>query len=274
MQVYRGFDVATATPAPEELDVLPHSGINEKDPSETYSVEEFLSRADAALDQARSSGRIPLIVGGTALYLKAFLYGLDEMPDKNPEYRESIRSEAEGSPDGYLHDKLSGIDPEAAENIHPNDTKRIVRALEIHHETGRTKTELTSGQDTIRDRIDPYVVGLKRPRDELKDRIRRRIRSMLKNGLIEEVRLLREEGSVSKTLRQAIGFRSVSKYLEGAFERDDIEEKMYSRTKELARKQMSWFRKFPVDAWFHPENDEKELIETVGNKLDRYERVR
>ncbi|MFB6346102.1 MAG: tRNA (adenosine(37)-N6)-dimethylallyltransferase MiaA, partial [bacterium] len=171
------------------------------------------------------------------------------------------------------HDRLKEIDPTAAENIHPNDTKRVIRALEIFHETGRTKTELTSGQDTIREHLDPTVIGLKRPRSELKERIRRRIDRMIDDGLIEEVKSLREEWDVSKTLRQAIGFRSVSQYLDGSLTKDEIKDTMYSRTKELARKQMSWFKKFPVDDWFHPEHDHEELIAALGNKLDRHERV-
>lgn len=274
MQVYRGFDVATATPEPEDLEALPHTGINDRNPEETYSVEAFLGEADEALQQAQARGRTPVLVGGTALYLKAFLYGLDDMPERNPEYRRKLRDEAEEREDGYLHDRLEAIDPDAADKIHPNDTKRVIRALEIYHETGRTKTELTAGEETIRDHLEPAILGLKRSRAELKKRIRRRIRTMLNNGLIEEVKLLKETGSVSQTLRQAIGYQSVSQYLDGSLNRDDVEDRMYRRTKELARKQMSWFRKFPVDEWFHPDDDKKELIETVGNKLDRHERVR
>lgn len=273
MQVYRGFDVATATPDTEDLEAFPHTGINSRDPDESYSVEEFLTEADEAVETARGNDRTPVVLGGTALYLKAFLYGLDDMPEKNPEYRRKLRDEARENPDGYLHERLRAIDPQAADNIHPNDTKRVIRALEIHHETGRTKTELTSGEQTLREHLDASVIGLRRPREELKQRIRRRIKRMLNDGLIEEVRLLKEEGPVSKTLRQAIGYDSVSKYLEGALEMDEVQDRMFKRTKELARKQMSWFRKFPVDEWFHPENDKKELIATVGNKLDRHERV-
>jgi tRNA dimethylallyltransferase len=266
MQIYRNFDVATATPSGDQLNLFPHTGINEIDPDESYSVTEFLERADSALDEAVQAGRHPVILGGTPLYLRTFLYGMDDMPDENPDFRAKMRQLAEDTSSNHLHEKLGDIDPTAAEKIHPNDTKRIIRALEIYHETGQTKTELTS-EDTIRNRIEPTVIGLTRARDELDDRIRDRIETMLNDGLIEEVKQLREQWNVSETLKQAIGYRSVSKYLDGKINKETIVERMYKRTHTFMRKQESWMNRFPVREWFHPNKDFKELMDTVGNKF-------
>ncbi len=267
MQVYRHFDVATATPSKENRNKFPHSLINEIDPSEEFNVTEFLNRADAACEKAHEQGRHPVLVGGTALYVRTFLYGMDEMPDKNSDYREMLRQEAEETSRQAIHDRLKGVDPEAADKIHPNDLKRVIRALEIHHETDRTKTELTS-EDTLRSHLDPLVIGLRRDREELDERIRTRIHEMLEDGLIDEVRTLRNNWDVSETLRQAIGYLSVSDYLDDKITKDEMIRRMHDRTYQLVRKQETWYKKIPVNHWFHPDNEHKELIATVGNQFN------
>lgn len=267
MQVYRHFDVATATPTEDERNKFPHSLINEVDPSEGFSVTRFLERADEACREAREAGRHPILVGGTALYVRTFLYGMDEMPEKNPEFREEMRELAEETSRQHLHEKLEEIDPEAADSIHPNDRKRVIRALEIHHETGRTKTELSS-EDTIRPSIDPTVIGLRRDREELDERIGERIDRMLERGLVEEIRELRADWDVNETISQAIGFRSVSEYLDDKIGSDEMVETIHDRTYQLVRKQETWYKKIPVDHWFHPEREKEELIATVGNQFD------
>ncbi len=266
MQIYRHFDIATATPSEEDLELFPHTGVNEIDPDESYNVSEFLKIADAACVRAREEDRHPLIVGGTPLYLRAFLYGLDEMPGKNPDFRRTMRQLAGEKSSGFLHERLRAVDAPAAENIHPNDTRRIIRALEIYHETGQTKTKLTS-EDSLRDRFDPTVLGLRRPREEMEERITGRIEKMLDEGLIREVKQLRENWDLSRTLKQAIGFRSVSKYLDDTITKREVPEQIAERTWSLLRKQESWFRRFPVDEWYHPEHQKEELIDTLGNRF-------
>lgn len=267
MQIYRHFDVATATPPETDRNKFPHTGINEINPDDDFSVSEFLEMADRACKEAVENDRHPVVVGGTALYIQSFLYGLDDMPDKNPEYRRQLRREAEEKESDYLHQRLQSIDPDAAEKIHPNDKRRIIRALEIYHETGKTKTELTS-TDEIRSQYEPTVLGLTRSREELDDRIESRVEQMLENGLIEEIRALKQDWDVSKTLKQAIGFQSVSDYLDGKISYSEIGELMVDRTRNLVRKQESWFKKLPVTEWFHPDHDNEELIDTVGNQFD------
>lgn len=273
MEIYRGFDVATETPSSSNLARFPHTAVNELDPSEDYSVADFLDRADRALDRVAPTDRVPVVVGGTALYLKAFLYGLDDMPPANPDFRERLRERARGRDDDFLHRRLREVDPDAADAIHPNDQRRLIRALEIYHETGRTKTELTRGERTIREEISPVIVGLNRPREELDRRIRRRVEGMLSRGLVDEIAELRERFNPGQTIRQAIGYDAVCRHLDGRIDRGEVVESMVEKTRELVRKQMSWFRRFPVDGWYHPESDRGELIQTVESKLERTARA-
>lgn len=269
MEVYRGFDVATETPSRREREVFPHTAVNCLPPSEDYSVADFLDRSNEGLREARRGGRLPTVVGGTAMYLQAFLFGLDEMPSANPEYRRRLRRYAEQHGEDALHERLRGVDPASAEKIHPNDHRRIIRALEIHRETGRTKSELTREDRTIRDVIDPTVIGLRRPREELYDRVVPRIRRMLDRGLIEEVQRLRDERSPGRTVRQAIGFESTCRYLDGEIDREALVERMAEKTRNLIRQQMSWFRRLPVDGWYHPDHEREELVRTVDTQLER-----
>ncbi len=269
MEIYRGFDVATGTPSPSRLAVFPHTAVNERPPSEDYSVADFLDRADDGLQKARREGRMPVVVGGTAMYVQAFLFGLDDMPPANPEYRRGLRRFVEQRGGEALHRRLRQVDPPAAEKIHPNDHRRVIRALEIFHETGRTKTQLTRDERTVREDVEPTVIGLSRPREELHDRAEARVHRMLEEGLVEEVRRLRKDESPGKTVRQAIGFEATSRHLDGEIDREGLVETMVEKTRSLIRKQTSWFRRLPVDEWFHPDHDREGLIRTVDTQLER-----
>lgn len=268
MQVYRGVDVMTATPSSDELDILPHSGINDLSPADDYSVKDFLSRAQRAGKRAREAGHLLTVVGGTPLYLKAFLFGLDELPPPDEDFRQQLREQAEREGRAAVHDRLKDVDPTAAGNIHPNDLKRTIRALEIHHQTGRTKTEITSGTEEVRPEIDPEVVGLRRPDEELRARIRDRCDRMIQHGLIEEVRELLD-GEVARTLRQAIGFQEVEAFLEDDLTREELAEEMSTNTWQYVRKQRTWYRQFPVREWYHPEADRKEIVNHVEQLAQR-----
>jgi len=208
------------------------------------------------------------VVGGTPLYLKAFLYGLDELPPPDEDFREQLREQAEREGRAAVHDRLKDVDPTAAGNIHPNDLKRTIRALEIHHQTGRTKTEITSGDDTVRPEIDPTVIGLRRPDDELQDRIRRRCDRMIEHGLVEEVQELLQ-GDVARTLRQAIGVQEVQNFLDEDGTREELLEELTTNTWQYVRKQRTWYRQFPVRAWHHPESDRKEIVHHVEQLAQR-----
>ncbi len=268
MQVYRQADVLSASPSESKLNLLPHAGINEKAPDEESSVHEFLRRAKRREEELGPGGRILTVVGGTPLYLRSYLYGLDELPPPDEEFRSRLRRRAEREGRERVHERLATIDPQAAKNIHPNDLKRTIRALEIHHQTGRTKTELTSGEDELRPGIEPLILGLRRPAEELRSRIRRRCERMLEEGLVDEVKSLRAMNP-SRTLRQAIGYEEGCRYLDGEIDRDELFDELESNTWEYARKQMTWFRQFPMEEWYHPDHQEEELIDAVEHLTKR-----
>jgi tRNA dimethylallyltransferase len=267
MQVYNGFDVATATPPAENLDIFPHRGINELPPDENYSVADFLELSSRGLTAAATQDRFPVIVGGTALYLKNFLFGLDKMPPADQPYRQQLRREAKKGEEGLLHARLKEIDPAAAQKIHPNDQRRIIRALEIYHLSGQTKSELISENDKIRKEINPLIIGLNRPADELKSRINSRVKNMVATGLVEEIKRLRGKNRLARTLTQAIGFPEVVKFLAGELDKRELIEEISTSTWQFARKQMTWFKRFPVEKWYHPEEEKEELQKKIEQKI-------
>ncbi|MFP4686546.1 MAG: tRNA (adenosine(37)-N6)-dimethylallyltransferase MiaA [bacterium] len=267
MQVYSGFDIATATPSAAELAMFPHAGINCLSPTENYNVADFLELCQQAFRDAGAAGCFPVVVGGTALYIKTFLFGLDEMPAADSEYRARLREQARKAAPDFLHEKLKKIDPAAAQKIHPNDWRRIIRALEIFHLSGKTKSELISENDKIRPGINPLVIGLNRPPKELKKRIRLRVEKMFDQGLAGEIESLREEYSLARNLRQAIGFPEVEKYLAGKIDKETLVAEMTASTWQFARKQMTWFKRLPVEKWYHPEEEKKELKKRIEQKI-------
>ncbi len=268
MQVYRGFDVATASPPAGVLAEIKHSGVNELDPAENFDVAAFLKLAEEAVEAAVKSARLPVLVGGTAMYIQKYLYGLDEMPAANPEYRARLRERAQEAGSRVLHQELLEIDPQAAENIHPNDLRRIIRALEIYHETGRTKTELISGEKQFRNGLNPLLVYLKRPREELYRRIRRRAEQMFEEGLVEEVEQLQQRKDLNRNIKQAIGFTEGLRCLQGELTREEAIDNITRRTKKFARKQIRWFDQMPTDISGHPETDSEELIRVIEQKYE------
>ncbi len=268
MQVYRGFEVATATPPADILNNIKHSGVNELEPSENFDVSTFLELADRATETALESGRLPVLVGGTAMYIQKYLYGLDEMPGANPEFRRRLRQRAKEAGRQQLHQELLEVDPQAAENIHPNDLRRVIRALEIYHETGRTKTELTSGEQQYRADLDPLLVYLKRPREELYSRIRKRAEKMIEQGLVEEIDQLRGRDHLNRNIKQAIGFAEGLGCLRGELTKEEAIENITRRTKQFARKQIRWFDRMPADVSGHPETDREELIRVIEQEYE------
>ncbi len=188
MTLYRGMDIGTAKPTVEERQGVPHHLIDVLDPWESASVAAYRAWAVAAVRQVEARGRLPLFVGGTPLYLKALLRGLFEGPSADREIRDALEREAERQGDAVLHARLAGIDPKAAARLHPNDRRRVIRALEVHAVTGRPLSDWQTEHD--RPAIGVRVVALARPRPELHARIDRRVVRMFAEGLVEEVRAL------------------------------------------------------------------------------------
>jgi len=266
MKVYRGLDIGTAKPSAAERRRVPHHLIDILDPSESYDAARFAADCDAAMRDIASRGRPVVIEGGTALYLKAWLDGLFEGPERDDEIRRRLRAEADEKGRAYLHRRLAGVDPEAAERIHPNDYRRIERALEVHEITGRPISELQREAAAGRPGPGARVAGLRVPRERLYTRIDERADAMMAAGLLEEAKALaaREE-PLSKEAASALGYAELFAHLRGEHDLDEAVRLIKRNTRRFARKQMTWFRRFEGVAWVEPA--EGEAAEAVAGRV-------
>ena len=256
MKVYRGLDVGTAKPSPNHRRRVPHHAIDVADPDETFSVARWLELAEAAVADIRARGRTPVVSGGTPFYLKALLEGLFEGPDADPDLRRRLRAEAAEHGSEHLHGRLARVDPEAAGRIHPNDLRRIVRALEVQEKTGRPISDLQRQWGERRPEYRPLLVAIRRRRDDLTGRITDRARRMLDGGLVDEVRtLLDRDGRLARGPRQALGYAEVLAYLAGDLAEDDLLEAIVAHTRQFARRQVSWLRRFEGVTWLSADPD-------------------
>jgi len=246
MQVYRGMDIGTAKPTPEERASVPHHLIDVLDPEDGCNVARFRRMALEAIKGIRACGRRPLLVGGTPLYLKALLWGLMEGPATSQELRAALEQEARRLGADALHRRLARVDPEAAARIHPNDVHRLVRALEVHALSG---APISSRQRQFDGppRVPHVMVGLRWPRQELYARIDARVDRMMAAGLLEEVRSLR--GRLSRQARQAVGYKELMAYLDGRVSLEEAVLQIKRNTRRLARHQLTWYRHFPHVRW-------------------------
>ncbi|WP_417908868.1 tRNA (adenosine(37)-N6)-dimethylallyltransferase MiaA [Candidatus Electronema sp. PJ] len=271
MQVYRGMDIGTAKPSLQERAQLPHHLIDIAEPDEQYDAARFVRDALAAFEDIAARGKTALLTGGTGLYLKALLEGLFAALPTNPELREQLRQRLEQEGRAALHAELCQIDPVAGARIHPNDTQRLLRGLEIFHTSGRTWTELIeeqkrAGQGTaVFSRA--YLAGLHCPKEELRERIARRSLTMLDGGLIEEVEQLRQMGYEPELpSMQAIGYRHVNIFLAGEWTQAELAEQLILDTRRYAKRQMTWFNANTGLRWFH-RNEYALMAGEIAQKL-------
>jgi len=266
LQVYRKLDIGTAKPSRRERREIPHHLIDIRDPEEAFSVGDFVREADICMGDIRSRGRIPLISGGTAFYLIRFLYGLPETPPPDPEVREELelRLEAEGS--SRLFDELTEVDPASSRAIHPNDTYRILRALEVYHGTGRPLSEFRL-PTRPRSGLEPLVLGLYREREELYRRIDERVDRMWRAGLLDEVRALIDGGyRADDPGLKGIGYQEFFRMRRlGEWTFADVKEEIKKNSRRYAKRQLTFFRKLEETEWFHPTD-----AGSIAECLDRY----
>jgi tRNA dimethylallyltransferase len=248
MTVYRGMDVGTAKPTLAERSQVPHHLIDVLDPWESANVAWWLDRAAAACADIRSRGNRPLFVGGTPFYLKALLNGLFPAPPVNPTLRADLEAEAERIGTDAFHAKLAAVDPKTAARLHPNDVRRVVRALEVHSLTGRPLSAFQTTWDSpaFGNAAPPApirCVVLDLPRDELYARIDRRVVAMLDVGWLDECRrLLALPRPLSKEAKQALGYRELFSHLAGESDWPTTVATIQTRTRQFAKRQLTWFR--------------------------------
>lgn len=268
-QVYRGLDIGTAKPDAETLARYPHRLIDIREPEQAYSAADFVRDAEMAIRQVRAAGRMPLLVGGTVLYLRALIYGIDAMPGADPAVRSKIAAEAERRGWQALHAELAERDPVAAAAMAPADAQRIQRALEVIELTGQSPSSLRRHNriprfDSLRLVLTPA------DRHVLHDRISRRFNRMLAEGLVEEVSELRRRpglGADTPAMR-SVGYRQVWQHLDGSCDLDEAERRAVSATRQLAKRQLTGLRQLTRGLWHDP--GRKRTIDLIFRQVGEF----
>ena len=253
MQIYRGMDVGTAKPTKDEQAMIPHHLIDIASPKENYSCFSYLQEAKRAVDDLLLRGKLPIFCGGTGLYLDRFLSGgLDEETPTDPALRARLEREANELGDAAMYERLLSVDPKAARATHPNNRKRVLRALEIYESRGITKTELDAKTKEAVSPYDATVIGLRyADRKLLYQKIERRVDEMIENGLVEETKRLLDAGvfEANPTAAQAIGYKELFPYLRGEKSLEDAVDNLNQATRRYAKRQMTWFMAKPYVKW-------------------------
>lgn len=271
MKVYRRMDIGTAKPSRDAQQEVRHHLIDVVEPSESFSVGLFLERALAAIEDIRSRGKTVVAVGGTALYLKALLYGLFDGPGSDEFIRAELRAQAQREGLGKLHEALRQIDPDAAARIDPNDAKRIIRALEVFRLTGKPISSFQKQFDAQQPMHDWTLLGLRREKAEESQRMNARVKRMIEQGLVDEVRsLLAEDKPLSQQARCAIGYAEIIEHLQGRISLEDAIEEIKKNTRRLAKGQRTWFKTFKGVHWLDvgPEESAESVLERAKRELD------
>lgn len=243
MTVYRRMDLGTAKPSSEDLRRVPHHLLDIIEPHEEYSVAEYVAAAVEVCESIDKRAARPLFVGGTGLFLRGLLRGVFSGPPADREFRERLEREASQHEGDWLWDRVQRVDPDCAQRLHPHDTRRLVRALEVFELTGRPLSQQQQQQSLPDSERPPHVFWLSPPRDWLYDRINRRVLSMVASGLVEEVqRLLSADPPPGRTARQALGYKEIIDHLEGDQTLEEAVDTIQRHTRRLARKQTTWFR--------------------------------
>ena len=262
MQIYKYMDIGTAKPTQEEMQGIQHYLLDFVEPNQRYSVAEFKKDAENAIEQILAKGKVPIIVGGTGLYVDSLIYGIEYQDIKLDEnYRAELEKKVEKEGLETLYIEAQKIDPQAVEKISENDKKRILRILEIYHATGKNKTqqEIESRKNGVK--YDYKVFAINMDREKLYDRINRRVNIMLEEGLIEEVELLLKKYKEFPTAMQGLGYKEVVEYLEGSCTKEEMIEKIKRETRRYAKRQLTWFRKNKQTIWIGPHDLQKILNE-------------
>ncbi|WP_123931162.1 tRNA (adenosine(37)-N6)-dimethylallyltransferase MiaA [Thermodesulfitimonas autotrophica] len=247
MMVYRGMDIGTAKPTPAERKGVPHYLIDVVDPEEDFSVAAFQALAREHIQEINARGRLPILTGGTGLYIRAVVEGFRFAGGVNRELRRRLAEEARRFGPLYLHERLQAVDPEAAARIHPHNVKRVIRALEVFYQTGKP---ISAAATTAAPRYDALVFGLYLEREELYRRIEARVDAMLAAGLVDEVKRLLARGVPREaTAMQALGYKEIAAYLKGEVTFEEAVRLLKRNTRRFAKRQFTWFKREEGIRW-------------------------
>ncbi len=250
MQIYKYMDIGSAKVTEEEMQGVKHYLVDEIEPDMPFSVSEYKRMAEEYIDEISSRGKNVIVTGGTGLYLNSLIYDMDfGKSDANQELREELNKELEENGPTYMYEKLVSLDKEAAKRIHPNNTKRVIRAIEVAM-SGEKMNDFSKDLRYNKKYI-PIIIVLNRDRQALYDRINLRVDIMLKNGLIEEVKGLLEKGYTKDMISmQGIGYKEIIKYFDGEYTLDEAIEIIKRDSRRYAKRQLTWFRRYEDAKWF------------------------
>lgn len=251
MQIYKFMDIGSAKPTPEERAQVPHHMIDIVDPREDFSVSDYKKLAEATIDDIHNRGLIPIVVGGTGLYMNSLLYNMDFAKEQGDDaYRLELQAFLDTNGIEAFYERLKTLDPEAAERIHPNNTRRVMRAIEIAElsgeKIGNFKTDLEHNH-----KYQFYFIGLTDERKKLYDRINQRVIDMISDGLLNELDLLKNMGlDVSFTSMKGIGYKEFFPYLNGEKTLETVIEEVQQNSRRYAKRQLTWFRRYDQLHWY------------------------
>ena len=267
MKIYRGMDIGTAKAPAEARRKVRHHMVDVAEPSETFSVAEYLAGAVEAERKICNRGRFAIFSGGTPLYIRGLLHGLFDGPAADWEIRRELLDRAEREGNESLHEELKRLDPEAAARIHPNDLKRVTRAIEVARITGEPISDRQTQLDSLA--RPARVAVLRREPDDLRHRIERRVDRMLEAGLVAEARALRDR--LSRTAREGVGYKEILGYLDGEGSLSEARDRICARTWRMARKQMTWFRNLSPIRWFDVSSNDE--ADSVAERVEAFWKV-
>jgi tRNA dimethylallyltransferase len=264
-QVYRGMDIGTDKPSLQERQGVPHRLIDLVDPDQPFNVGEYRRYALDEAERLYREGRVPLVVGGTGLYVRALVHGLWEGPTADWNFRARMSGMARRLGTSYLHEQLARVDPELARRLHPNDEVKIIRGLEVHHLSGGALSDAHRRHGFREASFSALLIGLARGREALYRRIEERVGSQLTKGLVEETRRLLEKG-YGRHLgsMKGLGYRQIAGYVAGEYSYEEAVRRLKRDTRRFAKRQLTWFRKEPGITWLSIE--EHESTEQVASR--------
>ena len=272
MQLYKYMDIGSAKPSQAERSQAVHHMIDFLDPREEFSVARYQEMARRTIDEILSRGKLPVISGGTGLYLNSILYDMDFAgASGNPGLREELKAKAAAEGPESLHRMLSELDPDAAERIHPNNVKKVIRAIE-RLEAGEGRVRPFDGNISENPDYDPLMVCLTRDREELYDRINRRVDALVEAGLIDEVKKLTGMGLTAEDISmKGIGYKEIIEYLDGETSLEEAVDKIKKNTRHYAKRQLTWFRRYDKMFWLDISEyaDDETAMRELFSWLDR-----
>ncbi|CAE6747908.1 tRNA dimethylallyltransferase [Nitrospira defluvii] len=273
-QVYRGMDIATDKPAMEQRQGVPHRLIDLVDPDEPFNAGQYRTLALQEIERLYGERRVPLIVGGTGLYVRTLIHGLCDAPRADQAFRAALLREAEARGRYFLHEELTRVDPESAARLHPHDEVKLVRALEVYHLSGRRLSEMQQRHGFAEQPFSVLMIGLHRDRPQLYRRIDARVEVMFERGVVEETANLLAQGYQRELgAMKGLGYQQVAGYLSGEYDRAEALRLLQRDTRHFAKRQLTWFRKEPGLQWRSlseqdsPEDVAGRLLETVQSFL-------